>query len=164
MFKIILAIAILFTYQTNAQLAVALPNIIVPTAGSTVPSCGVANGTAGSAGTFLASDAAPKLCVQKGNLVINSDCTWSITFAQPFISSSPVVIVKPIIPTGDNLPIDCNASTPGVSNTAASGKCWRNQNTLLSLSIVTSGLNVIAAQNSVCPTYNAMWVAGEPTQ
>lgn len=132
-----------------------------PTPYSGIPAGHSTNGTAGTANTYVPSDAAPKLDIQSANTTLATDCTWSVTFGQTFTSSSPIVHAS-VIQASPTQPIPCIVGTR--SSTAANGKCFPAQNTLLNLSIITAGLT-LAPFASTCTNGTPVMVVGrEPTQ
>lgn len=134
----------------------------IPQPAATIPSGGVNGGTSGSAATYPRSDAAPKITVQGANTTVGTNCAWSVTFTQAFISSTPIVSAHPVMTAGAAQPMTCIVTSR--STTAQSGTCYQAQTTLLSLSIVTSGLTVLPFQASACTALPLMVIAREPTQ
>ena len=145
--------------QAAINTAMATVQAQIPQPENSVPAGGVTGGAIGGLLTYRRGDATPKHIVQSTNVTLGTDCTWTATFgAQPFTSASPVVSVEPVSP---NM-IACQVTSR--STTTQSGKCFAAQTTLLSLSIVTTGLTVNPFQSTTCSAIPLMVIAREPTQ
>lgn len=126
-----------------------------------VPAAHATNGVVGTSGFYIPSDAAPKLDIQSANTTLATDCTWSVTFGQTFTSSSPIVHASVIV-ASPTQPIPCIVGTR--SATGATGKCFPAQNTVLTLSIVTTGLTLAPFATTCTNGMPVMVVGREPTQ
>lgn len=90
----------------------------------------------------LANHSHPRIS-RTGSCVLSASGTCTITWTTAFPAGvSPVMLGDPVaVNTGAAQPIDCDVtSTPTI--TGVSVKCWQSQNSILSLSIVTSGITV----------------------
>lgn len=135
----------------------------IPPVCTTAPASDTLSGTAGSATACTPHmDATRPTPVQAVNTTLNADCTWSVTFSRAFTSSAPVIHASVALPTGATQPVPCFPMAR--SATAASGKCFPGQTTLLSLSIVTTGLTLNAFGNTCTAGLPVMVVGREPTQ
>lgn len=147
----------------NAQTQAAAALAAVPPVCSTAPASDSLNGTVGtSAACTPRLDATRPTPVQTVNTTLNADCTWSVTFARSFTSSVPIVHAGVALPSNATQPIPCFPMAR--SSTAASGKCFPGQTTVLSLSIVTTGLTLNAFGSSCTAGLPIMVVGREPTQ
>jgi hypothetical protein len=81
--------------------------------------------------------------------IVTTDASgnWSVTWATALLSV-PAVITLPV--NSGSQPVICNVLTR--TTTSATGKCWNGQTTLLSLSIVTTGLTLNAFTNPAAGT------------
>lgn len=78
--------------------------------------------------------------VQATNVTTASDGTWAVTWKTPFNTSQPFVAAH-YIGVATAQPVQCMLTSS--TSTSASGKCYAGQSTLLSLSIVTTGITVL---------------------
>lgn len=135
----------------------------VPPVCISVPTIDTLSGTVGTSTpcTPPANNTRPT-SVQAANTTLNADCSWAVTFARAFTSSTPIIYASVVLPSGATQPVPCFATVR--SSTTNSGKCFPGQTTLLNLSIVTSGLS-LNAFGSICTAGTAVMVVGrEPTQ
>jgi hypothetical protein len=122
------------------------------------PSADTLLGTPGSAGCYVPKDATRPTSVQAANVVTSAtDGSWSVTWARPFASSSPVVLPIPVN-TG-SLPLVCNVISRSAST--ATGKCWQSTTTTLSGTLVGLLVNPFG---SPAASAAVMIVGREPTQ
>lgn len=139
----------LSAYATAAQM---------PAPCGAVPTPDTLLGSAGSANCFVPKDASRPTSVQAANVTTSAtDGSWSVTWARPFVSMTPVIIPIPVN-TG-TMPLVCNVVSR--SATAATGKCWQSTTTTLSgtlLGLLVNPFGSPAASAAV------MIVAREPTQ
>jgi hypothetical protein len=123
-----------------------------------IPTADTLNGSAGSANCYVPKDASRPTSVQAANVTTSAtDGSWSVTWARPFVSATPVIIPIPVN-TG-TMPLVCNVVSR--SATAATGKCWQSTTTTLSgtlLGLLVNPFGSPAASAAV------MIVAREPTQ
>lgn len=98
--------------------------------------------------------------VQAGNTTLAADCSFSISFARAFTSSVPFVYAAVVNASGGVMP--CTVSSR--SSTTAAGKCQGAQPTVLSLSLVTTGLTLLPFGTSCTAGTPVMFVGREPTQ
>lgn len=139
----------LSAYATAAQM---------PAPCGAIPTADTLNGSAGSANCYVPKDASRPTSVQAANVTTSAtDGSWSVTWARPFVSATPVIIPIPVN-TG-TMPLVCNVVSR--SATAATGKCWQSTTTTLSgtlLGLLVNPFGSPAASAAV------MIVAREPTQ
>lgn len=139
----------LSAYATTAQM---------PAPCGAIPTADTLNGSAGTANCYVPKDASRPTSVQAANVTTSAtDGSWSVTWARPFVSATPVIIPIPVN-TG-TMPLVCNVVTR--SATAATGKCWQSTTTTLSgtlLGLLVNPFGSPAASAAV------MIVAREPTQ
>lgn len=133
----------------------------IPPVCATAPSGDTLNGTVGNAPacTPPANSTRPT-AVQAGNTTLAANCSFSITFSRSFTSSSPFVYAAVVDSSGSQMP--CKIQTR--SATGATGICNAAQSTLLSLSIVTTGLSVLPFSATCTAGTAVMFVGREPTQ
>jgi hypothetical protein len=110
----------------------------VPQPATTVPSTESNIGAVGTVNAYaLANHSHPRIS-RSTTVSTASDGTFSVTWATA-LPSAPDVILTPV-GTG-SVAIHCQlTAVPTV--TAVAGKCFTQQNTLLSLSIITTGLTL----------------------
>lgn len=139
----------LSAYATAAQM---------PAPCGAIPTADTLNGSAGSANCYVPKDASRPTSVQAANVTTSAtDGSWSVTWARPFVSTTPVIIPIPVN-TG-TMPLVCNVVSR--SATSATGKCWQSTTTTLSgtlLGLLVNPFGSPAASAAV------MIVAREPTQ
>jgi len=135
-----------------------LPPVKMPQPCGAVPSADTLNGSVGSANCYVPKDASRPTAVQAANVQTSaSDGSWSVTWARPFVSPSPIVLPIPVN-TG-SLPLVCNVVSR--SATGATGKCWQSTTTTLAgtlLGLVVNPFGTAAASAAV------MVIGREPTQ
>jgi hypothetical protein len=120
-----------------------------------------AAGTAGS-GTACTPrvDRAAGVDVQANNTTLLANCSFTIAFPRSFVSAVPFVYAAVVDTGGAQMPCKIQSR----SATGASGICNGAQSTVLSLSVVTSGLTVLPFGTTCTAGTAVMWVAREPTQ
>lgn len=134
----------LSAYATTAQ---------IPRPCSSAPAGDTLNGSVGAAGCYTQRDDTRPTAVQRAMVTTDGTGAWSLVFARGF-GATPVVTVKPVMPTGRG---DCGVAA--VSPTGASGSCWTYQS--VTVSVLGATLNPFATAASGVPV---MIVAGQPTQ
>lgn len=146
------------TYQgpTNA-LGCVDGSTLGPAATGTIPSSGSSTGSIGSAGTYIPGNAASRIAVQRTTVVTDSSGNWSVTWATPFVSSTPTVNPIPLNPTATT-PYNCNVVTR--NSTTATGKCWQ----LTSQTVALISLTISLAPSNAPSSVNVMVIGAEPTQ
>ncbi|MCJ2085516.1 hypothetical protein MKK88_05840 [Methylobacterium sp. E-005] len=125
-----------------------------------VPGADTLLGTPGSAGCYVPRDATRPTVVQAANVTTDSSGTWSVTWARPFVSSSPVVNPLPV--NSGALPILCNVAAR--SGSGASGKCWQSTSTTLPGTLATLVGLIISPFAAPASNASVMVIAREPTQ
>ena len=151
------------TTANNAVTTSALSAVqaTIPPACATAPSGDTLNGSVGSgAACTPKQDSTRPTAVQAGNTTLLANCSFAITFARAFTSSTPFVYAA-VVDTGSNQ-MPCKIQTR--SSTGATGVCNGAQSTVLSLSIVTSGLTVLPFGTSCTAGTPVMFVGREPSQ
>ncbi|UMY16660.1 hypothetical protein MMB17_18535 [Methylobacterium organophilum] len=146
----------LSSYQTKAD-AAAQNSVIqsqVPSPCASVPTSDTLMGTVGSANCYVPRDASRPTVVQAGNVQTSVDGSWSVTWARPFSSSSPIVIALPV--NGSTSPATCNVALRTASG--ASGRCWQSS------AVNLAAVNTIVTIFATAPTISLMVIAREPTQ
>jgi hypothetical protein len=119
---------------------VAAVQAAIPPVCSTAPAKDTLNGSVGSAAPCTpAPDNTRPTAVQRANTSLAADCTWSVAFSRAFTSSTPIVHAS-IILAAATMPMPCIVLAR--STTAANGKCFPAQTSLLNLSIITAGLTL----------------------
>jgi hypothetical protein len=125
------AVLMVTTLRHVAEPAMAVPApsapVQVATPCSTVPAPDTLNGTKGSTNCFIPGDATRPTAVQAANVTTDASGNWSVAFARPFTSSTPIIVPLPVN-TG-SLPMLCNVATR--SSSGATGKCWQSNTTTL---------------------------------
>lgn len=134
----------------------------VPVPSGSIPSSGVTGGSIGSQLTYIPGDAAPPLSVQAMNVTLGTNCLWTGTFGQSFVSSTPIVHAAPVQSNSDTQVLQCAVTAR--SSATESGKCFFSQTTVLNLSIITTGLTLFPYQSTTCPADQLMIIGREPTQ
>jgi hypothetical protein len=146
---------------TAAQLASKADASAIPPVCSTPPSADTLNGTAGSGAQCTPrGDNTRPTAVQAGNTTLAADCTFTVTFARSFTSATPFVYAAVVDTAGNQMP--CKTKTR--SSAGFTGVCQGSQNTVLSLSIVTSGLTLLPFGTTCTAGTPVMFVGREPTQ
>lgn len=115
---------------------------LIPTPAATIPNAEVVGGAAGTAGTYRPGNATQPRITRAANCTLDTNGACSITWATA-LSASPMIVITPVN-TAAAQPMSCN-TTALPTATAVSIKCWIVQNTLLSLAIVTAGINIVPA-------------------
>ncbi len=134
----------------NAAIAAAAPGLCPTPAGDTL------NGTAGgAAGCIPRQDAARPTAVRRANATTDSTGAFSLTWARAYVSTTPVVSVKPVLAAGTKG--DCGFTT--VNATTAAGTCWTYQSVVVS--VLGSTVSPVA---TAAAGIRVMLVGGEPTQ
>ena len=98
--------------------------------------------------------------VQTGNTTLAANCQFSFAFARAFTSSQPFVYAAVV--DGTNAQMPCKIQSR--STTTVSGVCNAAQNTVLNLSIVTTGLTLLPFGTTCTAGTPVMVVGKEPTQ
>lgn len=141
--------------------AAAAAQAAIPPVCTTTPAGDTLNGTVGNstACTPPANNTRPT-AVQSGNTTLAADCTFSITFARSFTSSTPFIYAAVVDNTNTQMP--CKIKTR--SSSGGTGVCAQAQSTVLSLSIVTSGITLLPFGSTCTAGTPVMFVGREPTQ
>lgn len=119
-----------------------------------------AQGTATSSLVTPLSASDLSQAVQAVTVITDASGAWSVTWARPFVSATPVVTPLPV--NNGTMPILCNVAARSTST--ASGKCWQSTSTTITgtigmlLSTVASPFANPAGGSSV------MIIGREPTQ
>lgn len=164
-----LSTGLLFVPVANAGLDVApaLPDLSgyatqaeVPRGCLSSPSPDTLNGSPGSVPCYVSSDATRPTSVQAANVITDSSGNWSVTWARPFNSSTPVINPLPVN-TG-TLPILCNVVARSASG--ASGKCWQSTTNTLPGTLASIGGMVVNPFGTTAGSAAVMIIGREPTQ
>lgn len=145
----------LSAYAKSSDVTAAMAAAVPSTCG-TAPASDTLNGSTGT-GTPCTprADATRATVVQRANATTDASGSFSVTWSRSFVSSTPVVSVKPVLSAGTKG--DCGFTT--VNATTASGSCWTYQSVVVS--ILGSTVNPVA---SAAAGIRVMLVGGEPTQ
>jgi hypothetical protein len=131
---------------------------MMPAPCGAIPSADTLNGSAGTSTCYVPKDASRPTAVQAANVQTSaSDGSWSVTWARPFVSASPVILPIPI--NGGSMPLVCNVITR--SATAATGKCWQSTTTTLGGTLLGLLVNPFG---SAASSAAVMLIGREPTQ
>lgn len=133
----------------------------VPPACPVAPSGDTLNGSIGTGVNCTPKqDSTRPTSVQAGNTTLLANCTFSVTLARAFTSSSPFAYAAVVDTANNQMP--CKVQTR--SATSFTGICNAAQNTVLSLSVVTTGVTVLPFGTTCTAGTPVMWVAREATQ
>ncbi|WP_311271074.1 hypothetical protein [Sphingobium sp. WCS2017Hpa-17] len=144
-----------------ASSAASAAQAAIPPACPVAPSGDTLNGTIGSGVNCTPKqDSTRPTSVQAGNTTLAANCTFSVSLARAFTSTSPFAYAAVVDTANNQMP--CKIQTR--SATAFTGICNAAQNTVLSLSVVTTGLTLLPFGTTCTAGTAVMWVAREPTQ
>lgn len=132
----------------------------IPQGCASTPSADTLNGSPGAAPCYVSSDATRPTVVQAANVTTDANGAWSVTWARPFVSPTPVVNPLPVN-TG-TLPVLCNVATR--SGSSASGKCWQSTATTLPATIASVLGLVVSPFGTAAAGAQVSVIAREPTQ
>ncbi len=148
-------------FPVFAQQGIAYPPVAVeaiqammPQPADIVPPMDTLNGAVGSSVRYMRQDAPRPTISQRTTTAVDGTGSFSVTWAKPFVSSSPAIIVTPL--GGSAQPATCVATAR--SATAVSGKCWQNSIQAVALISLTITLAPTAYSG------NVMIVGIEPSQ
>jgi hypothetical protein len=147
-------------YPPATKADIATLQSLVPVPCGVTPSPDTLAGSPGAASCYVPRDATRPTVVQAANITTDSNGAWSVTWARPFASATPVVNPLPVN-TG-TLPILCNVATR--SGTGASGKCWQSTSTTLPGTLATIVGLVISPFAVPASGASVMVLGREPTQ
>ena len=117
--------------------------------GDTVPPPEVVGGQIGAQVLYARADHTHPRITRATTCTLDAAGTCSITWASP-LPTAPVIGMSPVNPTAAQA-IMCN-TTATPTTTTVSIKCWVIQTTLLNLSIITAGLNLVPATTASAGT------------
>lgn len=116
----------------------------IPTPANTAPSSEALSATAGAmTARYALEDHVHPRITRAATTTTDASGNWSVTWSTA-LAATPVVLPIPV--NAGSQPVICNVTTR--TTTTAAGKCSTGQTTVLSLSIVTSGLTVNAFSNT----------------
>lgn len=128
--------------------------------GDTIPPSETTSGQIGGQANYARSDHIHPRITRATTCVLDATGSCTITWATP-LPSAPTIGTTPINPTAAQA-IMCN-TTATPTATSVSIKCWTIQTTLLSLAIITAGLNLVPATTAPAGT-NIQVIALQPSQ
>lgn len=109
----------------------------IPVAASTLPPVEAPAGAIGAPGTYRPAGAVDVRITRASTVTTDASGNWAVIWSTPLLST-PVTLPIPI--NSGSQPAICNVTT--TTATGATGKCFINQTTVLSLGIVTAGLTL----------------------
>lgn len=143
--------------QSQMTSALAVVQATIPTALGTIPLGPNANGSIGSAGTYIPGNATQPQTVQRTTVTTDASGNWTVTFSPGFQSATPSVNAIPLN-NSTTVPIVCNVATR--SQTTQTGHCWQIASQTVALISLTISLAPTAAPAAI----PVMIVGAEPTQ
>lgn len=137
--------------MTSSLYGPPVPAESLPNPENTTPSVG-------SSTDYMRADAVLPRITRAATVTTDATGNWSVTWATPLLATPTVL---PIAINAGSQPVSCNVITR--STTAATGRCWTAQSSLLNLGIVTAGLSILPYANSAAGV-QVQVIALPPTQ
>ena len=145
---------------TQSQLAAVAAAIPQPATGIPLGPTPTGQASTAATKTFVPGDAMQPSLTRSARVTTAADGTFSITWATPLSSATPVTPNPAPINTSTQ-PITCNVTSANA--TTETGKCWTTQSTLLTLANITANVTLNPATQAAGGITVSVF-AREPTQ